>query len=92
MALQAKLRGKKLILHEQNVIPGRANRFMAGMADQIFLAFEESRVFFHSRDWNKLTFVEKNAGSKATASGDWRKSRFSFSQFLHKACTHGLKR
>ncbi len=57
MALQAKLRGKKLILHEQNVIPGRANRFMAGMADQIFLAFEESRVFFHSRDWNKLTFV-----------------------------------
>jgi len=26
-ALQAKLRGKKLILHEQNVIPGRANRF-----------------------------------------------------------------
>jgi len=56
-ALQAKLRGKKLILHEQNVIPGRANRFMAGMADLIFLAFEESRVFFHSHDWNKLVFV-----------------------------------
>jgi len=39
------------------VIPGRANRFMAGMADLIFLAFEESRVFFHSHDWNKLVFV-----------------------------------
>jgi UDP-N-acetylglucosamine--N-acetylmuramyl-(pentapeptide) pyrophosphoryl-undecaprenol N-acetylglucosamine transferase len=57
MAVQAKLHRKKLIIHEQNVIPGRANRFMSSMADIIFLAFEESRLFFNSGDWQKLVYV-----------------------------------
>lgn len=57
MALQAKLHRKKLFLHEQNVIPGRANRFMSTMANKIFLSFEDSKLFFHSSDWDKLVTV-----------------------------------
>jgi UDP-N-acetylglucosamine--N-acetylmuramyl-(pentapeptide) pyrophosphoryl-undecaprenol N-acetylglucosamine transferase len=33
-------------IHEQNVLPGVANRMAAGYADEIFVAFEESREYF----------------------------------------------
>ena len=35
----AKLLGKKTIIHEQNVVPGRANRFLSGLVDKIAVSF-----------------------------------------------------
>ena len=40
------LRRTKVVLLEPNVEPGRANRFMAGAADEVWGAFEESARFF----------------------------------------------
>lgn len=40
------LRGAKIVLLEPNVEPGRANRFMAGAADEVWGAFEETAAFF----------------------------------------------
>jgi len=36
----------KTLIHEQNVIPGRANRFLAGFANKIAVSFNETRVYF----------------------------------------------
>ncbi len=36
----------KVALHEQNVIPGKANKFLARFSDKIFISFEESRKYF----------------------------------------------
>jgi UDP-N-acetylglucosamine--N-acetylmuramyl-(pentapeptide) pyrophosphoryl-undecaprenol N-acetylglucosamine transferase len=38
----------KTILHEQNVIPGRANRFLAKIADRIAISFSESSSYLSS--------------------------------------------
>lgn len=42
LMLAAKLRGVPTVIHEQNVLPGRANRFLARFADVVVLTFEES--------------------------------------------------
>lgn len=42
LMLAAKLRGVPTIIHEQNVLPGRANRFLARIADVVVLTFEDS--------------------------------------------------
>ena len=39
----------KTMIHEQNVIPGRANRFLAGSADKIAVSFDETRSYFKCR-------------------------------------------
>lgn len=36
----------KTIIHEQNVIPGKATKILAYIADKIAISFEESRVYF----------------------------------------------
>ncbi|MBV8282444.1 MAG: UDP-N-acetylglucosamine--N-acetylmuramyl-(pentapeptide) pyrophosphoryl-undecaprenol N-acetylglucosamine transferase, partial [Candidatus Eremiobacteraeota bacterium] len=46
MRASGMLRGAKIVLIEPNVEPGRANRFMAGAADEVWGAFEETRAFF----------------------------------------------
>jgi len=38
--------GKKIVLHEQNVVPGRTNRLLSRIADKICVTFEESRRYF----------------------------------------------
>ena len=38
-AIAAKLLGKKLVLHEQNAIPGLTNKLLAKLADKVFCAF-----------------------------------------------------
>lgn len=48
-ALAAFLRGIPVYVHEQNAVPGRANRFLARFAKKIFLTFEEARPFFGKR-------------------------------------------
>lgn len=42
LILAAKLRGVPTVIHEQNVLPGRANRILARIADVVVLTFEES--------------------------------------------------
>ena len=49
----AKLFGKKTILHEQNVVPGRANMFLSGWVDKIIISFEETRKYLKKN--NKKT-------------------------------------
>lgn len=46
LMLAAKLRGVPTIIHEQNVLPGRANRFLARIADVVVLTFEDSLQYF----------------------------------------------
>lgn len=40
------LRGGKVVIHEQNAIPGRTNRLLARIACKICLTFEESKTYF----------------------------------------------
>lgn len=44
--LAAKQMGFKTVLHEQNVVPGRANRLLAKWMGSVALSFEESRFWF----------------------------------------------
>ncbi|MBI4178609.1 glycosyltransferase [bacterium] len=47
--LAAKLCGVKVYLHEQNAVPGRANRLLAPLAKKIFMTFEEAAGKFGPR-------------------------------------------
>jgi len=42
----ARVLGIKVLIHEQNVIAGRANSFLAGLSDRIAVSFPESRGYF----------------------------------------------
>jgi UDP-N-acetylglucosamine--N-acetylmuramyl-(pentapeptide) pyrophosphoryl-undecaprenol N-acetylglucosamine transferase len=44
--LFGKMRGARVVLHEQNVVPGRANRFLRFFADKIAVSFVESQAYF----------------------------------------------
>lgn len=46
IVLAGKLLGKKIALHEQNFIPGKANHLLSKLVDKIFISFPESREFF----------------------------------------------
>lgn len=43
------LKGKKVLLHEQNVIPGMTNRFLAPWVYRVCLSFQSSARFFLKR-------------------------------------------
>ena len=45
----AKLRGVPAVIHEQNVLPGRATRWLAAWADRIAVSFEETRQHLPAR-------------------------------------------
>jgi len=45
----AGLLGYPLVLEEQNVVPGWANRYLACLSRRIFLSFDEARQYFPSR-------------------------------------------
>jgi len=44
-ALAAISLGCPLLIHEQNILPGMTNRFLARFADKVFLSFEESKNY-----------------------------------------------
>ncbi len=44
--LAARAAGAVCCLHDSNVIPGRANRWLARFADRVFVAFPEARIRF----------------------------------------------
>jgi len=47
VALAAKLMGKKMVIHEQNLIPGFTNRLLGRFADRIFISFPDSLTIFN---------------------------------------------
>lgn len=47
--LAAKLREKPCAIHEQNSVPGMANRLLAKIADRIFISFPDLNEFFLQR-------------------------------------------
>ncbi len=49
--LAAKLRGIPIILHEQNMVPGRANRFLSRFASAVAVSFPETREAFSGRSY-----------------------------------------
>ena len=55
LSMAAKLLGRKLVLQEQNSIPGLANRVLARFADEVHLSFLEARSFFARKDNLKIT-------------------------------------
>ncbi len=54
-AVAAKLLGAKLVLLEQNAIPGRANRLLARLADEVHTQFAESVRRFPARTRVRVT-------------------------------------
>ncbi|MDR3111668.1 MAG: undecaprenyldiphospho-muramoylpentapeptide beta-N-acetylglucosaminyltransferase [Elusimicrobiota bacterium] len=48
----AKILRKKVFIHEQNSIPGKANKFLSRLADKIFLSFSFSSKFFDVKKAN----------------------------------------
>jgi UDP-N-acetylglucosamine--N-acetylmuramyl-(pentapeptide) pyrophosphoryl-undecaprenol N-acetylglucosamine transferase len=64
--LCALLQRKRTAIHEQNVVPGRANRILASFVDLVCLSFEESRVYFKKTrkmvcTGNPVRFRDKSA-------------------------------
>ncbi|MDR1953261.1 MAG: undecaprenyldiphospho-muramoylpentapeptide beta-N-acetylglucosaminyltransferase [Clostridiales Family XIII bacterium] len=47
---EAKRKHIKTFIHEQNVIPGMANKLAEKYADKVFVAFEESKKYFRNQD------------------------------------------
>ncbi len=44
-----------VVIHEQNVLPGKANRFLSYIADKILLSFPESKDYFKKADNIEIT-------------------------------------
>lgn len=44
-----KVCGARVVLHEQNMVPGRANRFLRFFADKIAVSFGESQKYFGNK-------------------------------------------
>ena len=49
VVMAAWLLGKKIVLHEQNILPGITNRLLSRFADRIYLSFEETGTKFDRR-------------------------------------------
>ncbi len=50
VVLAAKKLGVRVLLHEQNSIPGKANRFLSKYADTICISMESSRKYFDHKN------------------------------------------
>ena len=46
VGLAGALRGRKLVVQEQNAVAGATNRLLAGRADRVFVAFDDARDAF----------------------------------------------
>ncbi|HHX87839.1 MAG TPA: undecaprenyldiphospho-muramoylpentapeptide beta-N-acetylglucosaminyltransferase, partial [Firmicutes bacterium] len=65
VVLAAAINRVPAVIHEQNAIPGMANRYLAPLASRICLSFESSRIYFRS---SKKTVVTGNPRSSEAAS------------------------
>ncbi len=48
VALAARFMGKKVVIHEQNILPGFTNRILARIASRIFISFPDTLAIFKS--------------------------------------------
>ena len=55
VSLAAVLLGRRVVLQEQNSVPGLTNRLLARIADQVHLSFTESRAYFARKDNLRIT-------------------------------------
>ena len=55
VSLAAVILRRRLVLQEQNSVPGLANRLLARVADEVHLSFTESRAFFARKDNLRIT-------------------------------------
>ncbi len=46
VALAARLMGKKIVIHEQNILPGLTNRILGRFADRIYISFPDNLGIF----------------------------------------------
>lgn len=46
--LYGKLKGARIFIHESNSIPGKANKFLAHLSDEIYVGFKSAAVFLPS--------------------------------------------
>lgn len=60
--MAAKSLGIKTFIHEQNSIPGKANRMLSKMADKIGVSFEDSKNYF---DESKVVFTGNPCSERA---------------------------
>lgn len=51
----ARTRGIPTVIHEQNVVPGRANRLLAGCVDAVAVSFPDTRRYLHPKARVKVT-------------------------------------
>jgi len=54
VVLAARLLGIKVVLHEQNLLPGITNRLLTRFADMIFVSFEDSKSRFAFRSKSRF--------------------------------------
>ena len=72
--------GIKTVLHEQNVLPGRANRFLSPFVDRIAISFIHSRDYL--KKWDRKTILTGNLLRPEMAKGQDSEARdfFGFSE------------
>ena len=99
LVLFARLSGIKAVIHEQNVLPGRANRFLSSLVNKIAISFPQSRQYLKKHE-KKTVFtgsmvrpeVLKDAGKEAWDFFGFSKDKFTIlvtggSQGSHKINT-----
>jgi UDP-N-acetylglucosamine--N-acetylmuramyl-(pentapeptide) pyrophosphoryl-undecaprenol N-acetylglucosamine transferase len=69
---EAAKKGFPTFIHEQNVLPGVANKMAAKYADEIFVAFEESREHFKEQSKIKVTGNPVRRGFITAGAVDYR--------------------
>jgi UDP-N-acetylglucosamine--N-acetylmuramyl-(pentapeptide) pyrophosphoryl-undecaprenol N-acetylglucosamine transferase len=57
LILEAKILGIRTLIHEQNVIPGRTNRFLSFFVDRICVSFPETKDYFLRVNKRKVIFT-----------------------------------
>jgi len=72
MILFAWLLGMKTLIHEQNVIPGRANSFLAKFTDKIAVSFAETRDYL--KDYKRKVVLTGNPMRKELIRIDKKKA------------------
>ncbi|MDR1572543.1 MAG: undecaprenyldiphospho-muramoylpentapeptide beta-N-acetylglucosaminyltransferase [Clostridiales Family XIII bacterium] len=64
--------GIRAFIHEQNAYPGLANRMAERYAEKVFLAFEDGKRYFRSKEKAVVTGNPVRAGFAASALGEYR--------------------
>ncbi len=69
VAVAARLMGVRLVLHEQNILPGITNRILSSFADRIYLSFENRNTGFNP---SKIRYSGNPVRMEFTQPGDRR--------------------